>query len=142
MSLDHLLNNLPSLDKIRWIELLENNKIFRVNEVAKVLGYTCQIAITNGLFREIYPYAEEAVKSMDFETRIEDILRIMKKNFKEVHHDRCFEFDISTNIKEAKKFDEVKTYANGKYKTKRVKVFIQWINDDRGIPALILGKFE
>ncbi len=142
MAKDTLINTLPSSDEIHWSDLLDNNKIFRVNQVAKHLGYTCQVVITNGLFRIIYPFAEEGVKSWDFESRIEEILKILKKNFKQAHSDRYIELTISTNIKEVLSYDKVLTFKDGKFRSKRVKVFIGWILDNKSKPALILGNME
>lgn len=91
-------------------ELHTDGQLFEVTHIAKACGYKTRCFITNGLFKAIYPVAQDAAKRIDFASRIEDMLSGFKKICKG-KKDRFMAFGLSvpTVVTEYKNHEQIMT---------------------------------
>jgi len=122
--------------------MLEEGKITDITRVARNVGMTCQVAITNGLFKELYPFAEDATKGCDWQTIVEDFIKLFKKEFGTSNIKKSYaEFNIKTKtyIKKVIDFENVETFKDGKPRDKILTIYVGWIPDRKKRPSLLFG---
>lgn len=123
--------------------MLEEGILIESSRVARRVGFACKVAVTRGFFNQFYPYAEDATKGVSWEEILENIFKVFRKEYSNSTSTYA-EFAVlaKTYVKEAKSYQEVVTFADGKPRDKRVVVMVTWMPDDNKNPSLVFGVKE
>jgi len=121
--------------------MLEEGQLFDISKLGNECGLRCKSAITNGLFKEIYPWAEDAVKGKDFVTRIEDIIALLHDKISGTAQSDYVEFEYTfpTYVSKVESFEKIHTFKDGKTRDKMIKIFVVWMPDQSLMPSLLFG---
>lgn len=124
--------------------LLEEGILHEATSAAKKNGIHCKAALSKALFRELYPYAEDANHGVTWEEIIYDVFKIFRKQYKYSTNGYA-EFGINTKtyIKEVYfspgQEPQIQTFPDGKPRDKRVDIFVSWMPDENLKPSLVFG---
>jgi hypothetical protein len=120
----------------QWNQWLEEGKIIEITHAAKSIGFTCKVVVTSGLFGDLQPFAEEAVKGHSLESRLGELFDQFKKAQKFATQDHMeFELKFSHMVKDGTNFLEPETFK--KNTDKSLTVIAGKLVDDEGKPALV-----
>jgi hypothetical protein len=119
-----------------WNEWLESGEMIEMTRYGKVAGITCKIGVTQDLYGEIVPFAEEAVKGISIEERVCEMIMLFVKACKFAVKDYLeFEYKISTKILD--KTDPLKPKESREIIDKKLTVAAGMMIDDAGEPAIL-----
>jgi pyruvate carboxylase len=120
--------------------LIEEGQIIDITPTAKKVGIKCKAAVTDSLFEQLFPYAEDATKGVTFESIMEDVLRLFKKEVGN-RHGGYAEFGViaKTYVKRILSKDQVETFPDGKPRDKRLTVWVGWMPDEKKNSSLVFG---
>jgi hypothetical protein len=113
-------------------EMLVEGELFDITEVAKSKNINRPSAITQRLFRELYPWSEDGVKNITFEERVEDMLNEWRKataadpdkaflHFSMIFQTYCKE--IKTDGRKEDNNVVVEVFSDGKPREKKLELF-------------------
>jgi hypothetical protein len=123
---------------VKWNVYLEEGKLVEVTRHAKRIGITVKVAITAGLFSELAPFAEEAVKGHSLDERLDDLFKAFNLSRKYATANRL-EFDVKLRHM-IKKVDNVLTPEVFKSNAdKKITVAAGMLFDDKSNPALVFA---
>lgn len=114
--------------------------LFNISEYAKSLGVVHPASVTQHLFKELFPWAQDANHDITFDERVSDMITQWKREFKDSDKPYGdFEFGFKTHIKEYRAHDDIDVFPNGKSKTKTIRVFVACHGGDFNEPVLTFG---
>ena len=116
--------------KISISEMKKDKIIFNITKYAVRMRFIregTQAYLSTGLWRDMFPVAEDRTHGLDFDQRVYDMLttwRVAVKATRETHNPLFthFEFVFKTHVKRYISYDHVEVFAHGKSIDKKIKV--------------------
>lgn len=131
-----------------FTQAIEENFMQEVTKFSKESDVTCRVFFTTHLMNELFPYAEDAVKGIEFEHRVLEVMQRFKEASKLALNDfitltytyQSYATGVEY-IDAEKDSDKVRvgTRKDGSTVDKKVNIFASGLNDEKGEPTLILG---
>ena len=105
--------------------MIADGELFDITEATQDLNLDYRSsAIMSKLFAELYPWAEDAVKGIAFDQRTYDMLKCFIKECKfSLKSFQEFDYTFESYVKEVINFDKVKTFKDGKPRTKTIRLW-------------------
>ena len=120
--------------------LIERNEIIAFDRLARNFDLSMKLAVTPTFFNHFFPYGEDAIKGVDFETVLWDILKVFKKESQGmVRQGMTFPVVSKTYVKRAYGPDKIETFTDGKARDKRTEVQCFLLPDENNHPSLLLS---
>jgi len=130
---------LKSFNKTRS-QMLGEGILMDISEVASNLGVRHNAAILARLFQELFPWAEDANKGIEYHQRVEDMINVWLREFRGSEKSYVeFEFKFDTYIAKVDKGMQISVFPDGKAKTKTLTVFCSLHPGDFSEPVLTFG---
>ena len=121
-------------------EMLVEGELFDITEFGKTVGMKHPAAITQMLFKELYPWAEDGVKGVAFDQRIADMVKGWGRAASGSDKTYVkFTMEFETYVKNVKSYEDIETFSDGKARLKTLKIFSALHPGDMGEPVLTFG---
>lgn len=120
----------------QWDVWLEEGKLVEVTRHARKVGFGCKVVVTSGLFGELQPFAEEAVKGHSLDERLGELFTQFIKARKFATGD-YLEFNLKIRHMVKSDDDPLKPKMFKNNADKSVEVIAGKLIDDTGAPAVV-----